>query len=104
MYQIGLDDKILGYGNVTLTEEARLEVENHEDTSGMLEDLPITSLRTLPSDYLSSVIRGSPVVVERGERLVTRDLKWMTQDTADEALVVDSQYKYVRNVTTCCFS
>jgi hypothetical protein len=42
MYQIGPDEKILGYGSVTLTQDAKTEVETHQDTFGMLEDLPIT--------------------------------------------------------------
>ena len=48
IYQIGPDEKILGYGNVTSTAEAKEEVANHESIDGIMEELPLVSLLTIP--------------------------------------------------------
>jgi hypothetical protein len=95
MYQIGPDEKILGYGHVVLTQEAKTEVENHQDTFGMLEDVPIVSLRALPTEHLPRATHENLESVDKREKLFPRALTWKSQDYADDALVMDSQYPYV---------
>lgn len=48
IYQIGPDEKILEYGNVTLKAEAKEEVANRESVDGIMEELPLVSLLTIP--------------------------------------------------------
>lgn len=95
MYQIGPDDKILGYGSLNLTQEAKKEVENHEDTSGMMEELPVISLRALPAEQSLDAVHKRSEAIDRREKLVSRALTWKKQENADDALLMDSLYPYV---------
>ena len=95
MYQIGPDDKILGYGSLNLTQEAKKEVENHEDTSGMMEELPVVSLRALPAEQSLDAVYKRSEASDRREKLVSRALTWKKQENADDALLMDSLYPYV---------
>ncbi|KAI4962164.1 hypothetical protein J4E86_001196 [Alternaria arbusti] len=92
MYQIGPDDKILGYGSLNLTQEAKKEVENHEDTSGMMEELPVISLRALPAEQSLDAVHKRSEAIDRREKLVSRALTWKKQENADDALLMDSLY------------
>lgn len=47
IYQIGPDDNILGYGNVTIISNSKADVKNYEGTLGLLKDSPMTFHRAV---------------------------------------------------------
>ncbi|KAL1798271.1 hypothetical protein ACET3X_002308 [Alternaria dauci] len=92
IYQIGPDQEIRGYGSVTLTQDAKTEVENHKDTSFVMEDLPLIPLRALSSGTLPHTIHENSAPIDKRRKLLPRNLAWKAQEYADDALVMDSQY------------
>jgi len=101
IYQIGPDNKILGYGNVTLTPSSKADVEIYEGTLGLLEDLPVTFHRAVQTKSASLEVHPSAYPYENSGKLSRRALKWKAQYPADEALVMDSEYEYVECDATC---
>jgi hypothetical protein len=99
IYQIGPDDNILGYGNVTLTPNSKVDVENYEGTLGLLDDSPITFNRAVQTNRVPPEMHESAEPTEKRGELTSRDLKWKIQEYADEALVMDSQYEYAAHST-----
>ncbi|KAH6883066.1 hypothetical protein BKA58DRAFT_29894 [Alternaria rosae] len=72
IYQIGPDDKILGYGNVTLTPSSKADVENYEGTLGLLEDLPVTFHRAVQTKSASFEVHPSADSYENSGKLSRR--------------------------------
>jgi hypothetical protein len=92
MYQIGTDHKIMGWGNATLTPDAKTEVEKYEGVRRIMEEPPLYMNRALAPRHHSQKPRGNTKITARHQSLTKRDIIWKEQGYADEALVMDSQY------------
>ncbi|KAF2850900.1 hypothetical protein T440DRAFT_529503 [Plenodomus tracheiphilus IPT5] len=74
-----LNGKTFGWANLALDDAAKEEIANHEGVLGIRESLEVRNNQALPrSDWL--------------QKLTRRAGKWLKQEDADLALVVDSQY------------
>jgi hypothetical protein len=74
-----LDGKTFAWANLALDDAAKQEIANHEGVLGVKESLKVRNNRALPRKDWS-------------QKLTRRAGKWLKQEDADLALVVDSQY------------
>jgi hypothetical protein len=92
LYQVFSGEDVIAWGNVTLTPEAKAEVESHKGVRAVSKSKEVYFWRALPSGESIVYVHGNVGVAKKDTRLHTRADPWRKQLTDDDGLKMISQY------------
>jgi hypothetical protein len=94
LYQVFHGEDVIAWGNVTLTPDAKSEVESHKGVQAVTKSRTVSFNRALPSSDYSQQKPRSASVTRKNGRLQTRADPWKKIVTLDDGLKMISQYPY----------